>query len=180
MLKNPACPNFFFGKDANDYRRYRLYVLSRLPKLKFLDSSLVSDDERRQAPLVGELSIKVARPDESQVSPRATYSPHSPHRFLHEYNSSKQKRIARLRCAPSDVFCARRAVFVLRACCVRCEVRCVDFQYRKEVRSEIDNLPPLPQEVAAPAPGKASFGVATHVYVGRQSEGNRFILNSDL
>ncbi len=23
MLKNPACPNFFTGKDFDDYKRYR-------------------------------------------------------------------------------------------------------------------------------------------------------------
>jgi hypothetical protein len=54
MLKNPACPNYFVGKDFEDYQRYRyfaplilsfitskkrLYVLYRLKNLKFLDYS---------------------------------------------------------------------------------------------------------------------------------------------
>jgi hypothetical protein len=42
MLKNPACPNYFIGKDQQDYARYRLFVLHRLPGLKFLDSSPVT------------------------------------------------------------------------------------------------------------------------------------------
>jgi len=35
MLKNPACPNYFVGKDFDDYKRYRYYVLFRLKKSSF-------------------------------------------------------------------------------------------------------------------------------------------------
>jgi len=65
MLKNPACPNFFTGRDADDYQRYRYYVLHRLPQLRFLDSTAVSDDERREAARIGHLQLP-ARPDASQ------------------------------------------------------------------------------------------------------------------
>jgi len=65
MLKNPACPNYFTGKDFEDYKRYRYYVLYRLKKLKFLDSSPVTDFERKEAARVGPYMI-TAKPDESQ------------------------------------------------------------------------------------------------------------------
>jgi len=65
MLKNPACPNYFTGKDFEDYKRYRYYVLFRLKKLKFLDSSPVSSAERKEANRVGPYMIP-AKPDESQ------------------------------------------------------------------------------------------------------------------
>jgi len=66
MLKNAACPNYYFtGQDFDDYRRYRYYVLYRLKKLKFLDSTSVSEEERKQATKVGAYTL-VARPDESQ------------------------------------------------------------------------------------------------------------------
>ncbi len=82
MLKNPACPNYFIGKDQQDYARYRLFVLHRLPGLKFLDSSPVtaqvmltpynrrealtscpSMQERAEAKRVGHL-MRVARPSD--------------------------------------------------------------------------------------------------------------------
>ena len=80
MLKNPACPNYFIGKDSDDYQRYRYsvllvivayhyyryYVLHRLKKLKFLDSTPVSSKERKEAERVGPYSLP-AKPDDSLV-----------------------------------------------------------------------------------------------------------------
>jgi len=68
MLKNPACPNFFTGKDQDDYRRYRLYVIYRCKKLKFLDSSPVTIEERKEANRVGSYMV-VIKPDLSQYKP---------------------------------------------------------------------------------------------------------------
>jgi len=66
MLKNPACPNYYFtGKDFDDYRRYRYYVLYRVKKLKFLDSTGVTLEERKQAARAGQYTLP-AKPDESQ------------------------------------------------------------------------------------------------------------------
>lgn len=70
MLKNPACPNYFTGKDQQDYARYRLYVVHRLPALKFLDSSPVSAQERAEAKRVGHL-MRVARPAEALAQPKS-------------------------------------------------------------------------------------------------------------
>ena len=65
MLKNPACPNYFIGKDQEDYQRYRYYVLHKLKNLKFLDSTPVSEEERKEAMRVGAF-MKVARPQSNQ------------------------------------------------------------------------------------------------------------------
>eukprot|EP00039_Didymoeca_costata_P015152 m.253687 g.253687 ORF g.253687 m.253687 type:complete len:935 (+) comp16162_c0_seq7:125-2929(+) len=47
MMSNPACPNeLVWGKDEDDYTRYRCTVIQRLPLLRFLDSVPVSNKER--------------------------------------------------------------------------------------------------------------------------------------
>ncbi|XP_042239581.1 leucine-rich melanocyte differentiation-associated protein-like isoform X2 [Homarus americanus] len=68
LLGNEACPDQLScaDKDEKDYRRYRLYVLNRLPTLKFLDSTGVRRSERREARTRGALS-KTVRPQ--QTSP---------------------------------------------------------------------------------------------------------------
>jgi hypothetical protein len=56
-------------------------------------------------------------------------------------------------------------------------------QYKKEVQPdpELESIKALPSDLrSVERPGGASFGVSKYVYYGRQSEGNRFILNSDL
>lgn len=53
MLRNPACPNFFFGMDDDDYKKYRCYVVYRLPFLKFLDAGPVTKEELAEAKRVG-------------------------------------------------------------------------------------------------------------------------------
>ncbi|EFC43643.1 predicted protein [Naegleria gruberi] len=66
LLKNPACPNEFTGNDTDDYQHYRLYVLYRMPNLKFLDSRQVTDEERKEAARRGKF-CKVVTPDYSQL-----------------------------------------------------------------------------------------------------------------
>ncbi len=67
LLKNPCCPNYFMGKDQQDYSRYRLFVVSVLPGLKFLDSSRVTPEERSEAKRVGHL-MRVAKPQQPLLS----------------------------------------------------------------------------------------------------------------
>eukprot|EP00003_Mantamonas_plastica_P001961 TRINITY_DN1141_c0_g1_i4.p1 TRINITY_DN1141_c0_g1~~TRINITY_DN1141_c0_g1_i4.p1 ORF type:complete len:286 (+),score=69.49 TRINITY_DN1141_c0_g1_i4:428-1285(+) len=75
LLKNPACPNYFFQKDDDDYNRYRYLVLHQLENLKFLDSSPVSKEELAEAKRVGQFS-KVARPVKvTQQQPYFTFLP---------------------------------------------------------------------------------------------------------
>jgi len=49
MLKNPCCPNYLVGKNSVDYKKYRLTVISSFRRLKFLDSSPVTKEERDAA-----------------------------------------------------------------------------------------------------------------------------------
>lgn len=45
LLGNPCCPT---SSDIS-YQRYRYFVIYRLPSVKFLDSQLVTEDEREEA-----------------------------------------------------------------------------------------------------------------------------------
>jgi len=52
---------------------------------------------------------------------------------------------------------------------------------KPELPSDADQLPGLSQQMTAPGQsGPAKYGVCSYVYYGKQSEGNRFILNEDL
>lgn len=91
LLGNRACPNELVSGDEDDYRRYRcvagpaclpapvpaptrpprrLFVIARLPKLRFLDSRSVTAEERAEAKRVG-VSMTVARPREDDDHVRA-------------------------------------------------------------------------------------------------------------
>ncbi|EDO45508.1 predicted protein, partial [Nematostella vectensis] len=63
MLGNMACPNelSFTDHDEEDYQRYRYYILHKLPKLKFLDSRTVKEQERQEAMRVGAF-MKIVTP----------------------------------------------------------------------------------------------------------------------
>ncbi|XP_076980930.1 leucine-rich melanocyte differentiation-associated protein isoform X4 [Tamandua tetradactyla] len=80
LLGNVACPNELVGleKDEEDYRRYRCFVLHKLPKLKFLDAQKVTREEREEA-LVRGAFMKVVKPKASSedvaASPEHRYSP---------------------------------------------------------------------------------------------------------
>ncbi|XP_022255285.1 leucine-rich melanocyte differentiation-associated protein-like [Limulus polyphemus] len=45
LLDNPA----YLNKDKDDYQKYRYYVIHKFPKLKFLDSTRVTTQERIKA-----------------------------------------------------------------------------------------------------------------------------------
>mmetsp|Transcript_18486 Transcript_18486/g.71374 ORF Transcript_18486/g.71374 Transcript_18486/m.71374 type:complete len:234 (-) Transcript_18486:98-799(-) len=91
MLKNPACPNFFTGKQQEEYKRYRLFVLHNLPDLKFLDASPVTAEEKAQAASTGRL-MAVVKPNEEQLV--------ESQRKLVE---KQQKEMAGIRDLPADV-----------------------------------------------------------------------------
>jgi len=121
LLGNPACPNQLISmeKDDEDYQRYRYYVIYRLPKLKFLDSTAVQESERKEAKRAGA--------------------------FMRVVSTEKGK-----------------------------------FESGTESDSQEENYTPLPTEVAQGGEHKGTFGKCRYVYYGKHSEGNRFILNSDL
>lgn len=74
MLKNAACPNFFNGGTPKQYRDYRAFVAARLPRLKELDSSPISAEERADGDrLYGSsappIPLAVAAPPERPLHP---------------------------------------------------------------------------------------------------------------
>ncbi|EAL73563.1 hypothetical protein ACTFIW_003459 [Dictyostelium discoideum] len=69
LLKNPACPNYYFtGLDFNDYQKYRYYILYHLKNLKFLDSTPVTLEEIKEAERQGIYSIP-AKPTQQDIIP---------------------------------------------------------------------------------------------------------------
>lgn len=51
LLGNAACPDQLSSSDHDeqDYRRYRSYVIHRVPLLRFLDSTAIRVQEREEA-----------------------------------------------------------------------------------------------------------------------------------
>jgi len=49
LMMNPVCPDMYFkdGSLDNAYKRYRLLIVYKLPKLKLLDATPVSANERK-------------------------------------------------------------------------------------------------------------------------------------
>jgi hypothetical protein len=47
LINNEACP--YFSKLSHHYYNYRIYVISRLPNLLYLDSSSITPEEQRHA-----------------------------------------------------------------------------------------------------------------------------------
>ncbi|CAO2590651.1 Leucine-rich melanocyte differentiation-associated protein, partial [Lemmus lemmus] len=70
LLGNVACPNELVSleKDEEDYKRYRCFVLYKLPNLKFLDAQKVTRQEREEA-LVRGAFMKVVKPKVSCPCP---------------------------------------------------------------------------------------------------------------
>ncbi|GFR78741.1 leucine-rich repeat-containing protein C10orf11-like protein [Elysia marginata] len=80
LLGNQACPNQLSScdKDDEDYQRYRYYVLYKLPKLKFLDSSPVLAAEVAEAKRVGPFMVVVRPKDSDQEDSLSHELPGSP------------------------------------------------------------------------------------------------------
>ncbi|XP_047680768.1 leucine-rich melanocyte differentiation-associated protein isoform X2 [Prionailurus viverrinus] len=80
LLGNVACPNELISleKDEEDYKRYRCFVLHKLPNLKFLDARKVTRKEREEALVRGSF-MKVVKPkassDHVEASPEHPYTP---------------------------------------------------------------------------------------------------------
>nr|XP_040128208.1 leucine-rich melanocyte differentiation-associated protein isoform X1 [Ictidomys tridecemlineatus] len=80
LLGNVACPNELVSleKDEEDYKRYRCFVLHKLPNLKFLDAQKVTRQEREEA-LVRGAFMKVVKPKASSGDFAASASPEMHH-----------------------------------------------------------------------------------------------------
>ncbi|XP_031217377.1 leucine-rich melanocyte differentiation-associated protein isoform X1 [Mastomys coucha] len=81
LLGNVACPNELVNleKDEEDYKRYRCFVLHKLPNLKFLDAQKVTRQEREEA-LVRGAFMKVVKPKASTEEEEAA-SPEEPPQY---------------------------------------------------------------------------------------------------
>eukprot|EP01060_Flectonema_neradi_P037880 TRINITY_DN7777_c0_g1_i1.p1 TRINITY_DN7777_c0_g1~~TRINITY_DN7777_c0_g1_i1.p1 ORF type:complete len:242 (+),score=53.73 TRINITY_DN7777_c0_g1_i1:48-728(+) len=49
LLGNSVCKNDLVGSSKEESQRYRLYVIHKIPSLRFLDSLPVTDEERQSA-----------------------------------------------------------------------------------------------------------------------------------
>ena len=67
MMRNPCCPTFLDLTEARveAYRRHRLYVIFKLPGLRFLDATPVTEEEHAEAIKKGQYFGAVARPSPS-------------------------------------------------------------------------------------------------------------------
>jgi Leucine-rich repeat (LRR) protein len=52
MLNNKAAPSYFNGGTLAEYKQYRLFVISKLPKLCMLDDSEITTEERLHSTLI--------------------------------------------------------------------------------------------------------------------------------
>ena len=68
LLGNPLCPDVYF-EDSNEsrYTRFRHTIIYNLPNLTYLDTTLVTPEERQEAQKRGKF-LKIAKPDDNQVS----------------------------------------------------------------------------------------------------------------
>lgn len=58
MINNKAAPSYFNGGSLNEHQDYRLYVISKVPKLTMLDSKEISAEERAKAKTIyGNLAL---------------------------------------------------------------------------------------------------------------------------
>jgi leucine-rich melanocyte differentiation-associated protein len=155
LLKNPACPNFFVGKDDDDYQRYRYFVLHRLPELKYIDATPVGAHELAEAERAGRF-MKVARVDKAPAaSPRAKGKGKGKSKSRRDSSSNNDNSH---------------------------EDDDDDDEHLDEDEDHLEasGLSALPTGIAKPGARSASFGFSRFVYVGRESEGNRFVRDVDL
>jgi len=86
MMRNPCCPCFWNivenekEDEQAEYRRHRLYVLYRLPRLSFLDATPVTSEERDNALKRGKYLGRRATPKKraSSTTPPPTENPSTP------------------------------------------------------------------------------------------------------
>ncbi|XP_065677715.1 leucine-rich melanocyte differentiation-associated protein isoform X3 [Hydra vulgaris] len=131
LLGNEACPTQlnYTDKDDEDYLKYRYCVLQFLPNLKFLDSSPVTQAERKEAKRIG--NVNNVKP--SSNVPVSLIMQYSCFIYNNLFETSSQEKCAT---KPSS-----------------------------EIQESFS---------------KSYFGKNRVSYYGKNSEGNRFIVNEDL
>ncbi|XP_047478919.1 leucine-rich melanocyte differentiation-associated protein-like isoform X2 [Penaeus chinensis] len=159
LLGNVACPDQLSSSDMDerDYKRYRLYVLHRLPSLKFLDSTGVRRSELREARKRGALT-RVIRPglESAQNSLALQSSPES---------KPMTQRASQGTGGDAQVTPVETSM--------RAKRMNGESKNGTTIKRENSDTPSHPQHTGA-------YGVRRYKYVGHNSEGNRFIRNEHL
>jgi hypothetical protein len=71
MLMNPSAPNVFLDDTAAEaYQRFRYLIIHKIPRLQFLDSTPITEEEKKEAQRVGQY-MKVAKPKGAPVTESA-------------------------------------------------------------------------------------------------------------
>eukprot|EP01059_Diplonema_ambulator_P001371 TRINITY_DN11143_c1_g1_i1.p1 TRINITY_DN11143_c1_g1~~TRINITY_DN11143_c1_g1_i1.p1 ORF type:complete len:231 (+),score=76.11 TRINITY_DN11143_c1_g1_i1:36-695(+) len=68
LLGNPVCKNELVGSTKEEAQRYRLYLIHKIPTLKFLDATPVTDEERKQAKEKGGFMAPAAKASQGEVT----------------------------------------------------------------------------------------------------------------
>jgi hypothetical protein len=173
MLKNAACPNFFTGKPSEDYRRYRHHVLSFFPNLRFLDASPVTDQERAAA----HAAANPHAPAANAASPNSRHLANSaPASHLNSSASPKSRAAVAIGSSPADALVGRAAAASAGDHSDSdSDANSDNEHYEIAPEKGLDRMPQRGQNDL-----HAAFGVSTYTYVGKASEGNRFISNNEL
>ncbi|XP_006519741.1 leucine-rich melanocyte differentiation-associated protein isoform X4 [Mus musculus] len=116
LLGNVACPNELVNleKDEEDYKRYRCFVLHKLPKLKFLDAQKVTRQEREEA-LVRGAFMKVVKPKDFRDSQHHQPQPSTADEvFVRPWG----QLLAILPCPHSRLHCTKQILIYLALICL--------------------------------------------------------------
>ena len=162
MMRNPACPGLMdiVEPDLESCRLYRLYVLFRLPNLLYLDGIDVPDEERKEAKLRGQYAVKRQSSISSVVS-----------------SSSSGKEVGS---SPSASTRSEAAPFVVKDGTVPALSFSPSSSLGATAAGEIDP-DSIPLHQAQPKfKGKIAVSKSNKRFDSKHSEGNRFIVNSQL
>lgn len=147
---------------SDDYRRYRHTVIQRLPKLKFLDAAPVTATERSAAS--GSRSGSATK--QQQRSAIVSSDPGLLANIDVHNNNNNNSSITSSRHNDAALEQNGNAT---------ADDEADDENHDDHAGTGVDSLPTRnPNEI------HASYGVSAYSYVGKQSEGNRFILDEDL
>ncbi|XP_008554381.1 leucine-rich melanocyte differentiation-associated protein [Microplitis demolitor] len=164
LLGNPGYPDQLtdpVNNDEADYDRYRLYAIHVLPdSLRFLDFRPVTQIERKDASNRGRFmrTIKLNMPLSSLTS-----TPFLPLNIPSSYSST---------CLPVAIAPTPPGT------CSSITRHFKPTTYQDVVLDP--NYSPLPTTTRSPSDHKGAYGKCRYRYSGKNSEGNRFIINSDL
>ncbi|XP_032170018.1 leucine-rich melanocyte differentiation-associated protein isoform X3 [Mustela erminea] len=168
LLGNVACPNELVSleKDEEDYKRYRCFVLHKLPNLKFLDARKVTRQEREEALLRGSF-MKVVKPKGSGGWKSRLWCHHGLDLASSDrVTASPENHYTPLPAASRDLTNHRAKCCLWKSC----------WPERISVGANL-RLYRSPDGIQR---REGVLGKCRYVYYGKNSEGNRFIRDDQL